>query len=125
MGTTRNVLLVAVFALNALSAWPARSNADSESLSGADLDQVCAGRQSQSDADVLCNTYVHGFLDGFNAGASLPRPDLSYCPPRNLTVASGRLIITKYMRDHPTELDLDAGSIAARAMQAAYPCSKG
>lgn len=91
-------------------------------LTGTDLDMLCGDHDSNSDRDLLCSTYVHGFLDGLNIGATLPKKRLRYCPPRDLTVPQAKLVIEKYLRDHPTELKLDAGTIAARAFLAAYPC---
>ena len=121
----RRAIVASCLTLGLVSAGGLIGHAAAGFLTGADLDELCGSRDTQSDRDLLCNTYVHGFLDGFNTGASLAKERLGYCPPKDLTVALGRLAIAKYLRDHPTERGLDAGTIAARAIMSAFACSDG
>ncbi|SDR28874.1 hypothetical protein SAMN05519103_01756 [Rhizobiales bacterium GAS113] len=121
----RKAIVAGGLTLSFVLAWGPSGYGEGSLLAGTDLDELCGGQDTHSDRDLLCNTYVHGFLDGFNTGASLATLRLGYCPPKNLTVAIGRLAIAKYLRDHPTELGLDAGTIAARAVLSAFPCPDG
>ena len=91
-------------------------------LTGADLDDICNAPVFDRNRDLWCNIYLRGYLEGLAIGAGLQKLGLSYCPPKNLTVREGRLIVGKYLRDHSTEMKLDAAILAARALLAAYPC---
>jgi hypothetical protein len=122
---TRKIIITGSLILGLGSTFATNGFGQDTDLTGADLDKICGNRDSHSDLNLLCYTYMHGFLDGLNIGAALPRMRLSYCPPKNLTIIQGRLIVEKYLRDHPTELELDAGIIATRALLAAYPCPRG
>jgi hypothetical protein len=122
---SRRIVITAGLILGLGSAWATDGFGQGADLTGTELDKLCREHGSGSDHDLWCYIYVHGFLDGFNIGAALPKLGLSYCPPKNLTIDQGRLIVEKYLRDHPTELNLEAGIIAARAFLAAYPCRGG
>jgi hypothetical protein len=74
--------------------------------------------------DFGCTAYIHGFLDGIATGRVVAekKPGM-FCPPKEgVSVDQGRLIIEKYMRDHPGELNHAAGLVAAGAMYDAFPC---
>ena len=103
------VLLVAI-----LSLIPAASYA----LTGVDLYHNCSSEEGSLE-DVECTFYIKGFVDGVMVG-SVP-----FCPPNNgiIDEMQARLIIDKYLQDHPEKLDKDAGLLAERAMMGAFPCA--
>jgi hypothetical protein len=48
---------------------------------------------------------------------------IKYCPPKDgLSVVQARLIVEKYMGEHPEDLHLEAGLSAAQALWDAFPC---
>jgi len=97
--------------------------ANAHALTGVDLYQACKSA-SHSSMDLVCIAYVHGFLDGFQLGRFVGTgPQSKYCPPKDgVSVDQGRLIIEKYLREHPQDLHTQAGLMAASAMMDAFPC---
>ena len=82
--------------------------------------------KTRSIGDAMCVAYIHGFLDGLVIGrvAGEQNPPV-LCPPKDgIEVDQGRLIIEKYLRDHPERLHEEAGLLAAAAMLDAFPCRK-
>jgi hypothetical protein len=80
--------------------------------------------KTRSVGDFGCIAYIHGFLDGIATGRVVAekKPGM-FCPPKEgVSVDQGRLIIEKYMRNHPGELNQAAGLVAADAMYDAFPC---
>jgi hypothetical protein len=95
----------------------AASNANA--LSGLELYRTCHAR------DVACMAYIRGVLDGMQAGDALAKqnPPL-YCPPHEgIPADQGKLVIEKYFREHPGELQEGAGVLAMAALMKAFPCS--
>jgi hypothetical protein len=79
---------------------------------------------ARSMGDFGCIAYIHGFLDGMAAGhAAAEILQGKFCPPKEgVSVDQGRLIVEKYMRDHPGQLNREAGLIVASAMYDAFSC---
>ena len=46
------------------------------------------------------------------------------CPPAGTTPTQARLIVEKYMQDHPENLHLPAQDIVFAAAEQAFPCTK-
>jgi hypothetical protein len=90
----------------------------SYALTGFDLYHICSSEEGSLE-DVECVFYIKGFVDGVMVG-SVP-----FCPPNDgiIDEMQARLIVEKYMRDHPEKLGTDAGLLAERAMMGAFPCS--
>lgn len=89
-------------------------------LSGLELHQYC----HEKDQEIACVAYIRGLLDGMQAGAVLAKasPPL-YCPPHGgIPTDQGRLIVDKYFRDHPEELQEGAGPLVMAAIAKAFPC---
>src|SRR5262245_27734643 len=88
-------------------------------LSGLSLYQSCQAK-SQSAWGFACIAYVHGFLDGSMFGLVIGRnAPTMYCPPKEgVSVDQGRLIIEKHLREHPEQLDKEAGELVADALMA-------
>jgi hypothetical protein len=92
-------------------------------LSGTDLYRSCMAK-NKSLGDLLCIAYVHGFLDGIVSGHGIGKnaPTL-YCPPEEgVSVDQGRLIVEKYLREHPEQLHEQAGIQVTSAMIEAFRC---
>jgi hypothetical protein len=65
---------------------------------------------------------VENFTEGIIIGKKLPEAGLTFCPPKDLTVLQARLIIEKWMREHPKALNESAKNVSMAAMLTAYPC---
>jgi hypothetical protein len=94
-------------------------------LSGTDLYRSCMDKKKGL-GDFMCIAYIHGFLDGMMFGHVIGKklPTL-YCPPKEgVSVDQGRLIVEKYLRDHPEKLHAQAGDQVASAMMEAFMCGK-
>jgi hypothetical protein len=75
-------------------------------------------------ADVVCTGYVRGFIDGvlFGYVIGTKSPNL-LCPPKaGISAVQGRLIVKKYLKEHPETLHEDAGSLVATAFVDAFRC---
>lgn len=95
------------------------ATASADDLSGVQLSEYCTNHDGNT-KETLCVAYVHGLLDGLMMG-SFGR----YCPPKDgVAVPQGRLIIEKFMRDHPEMLHKQAGVVAGVALATAFPCPK-
>jgi|ERR1700730_3780606 hypothetical protein len=93
------------------------ASTNANALTGLNLYQSCQ-EKSQSALDFACIAYVHGFLDGiaFGRGIGMKAPKV-YCPPKaGISVDQGRLIIEKYLRNHPEKLHTEAGELAFSAL---------
>jgi hypothetical protein len=98
----------------------AASNANA--LSGLELYRTC----NTKPLEIACMAYIRGVLDGMQAGRALAKenPPL-YCPPPQGTPADqARLIIEKYFKEHPDELQEGAGALAMAALVKAFPCKQ-
>jgi hypothetical protein len=88
-----------------------------DDFSGTRLYEFCNHHDGHTE-ETTCAAFVHGLLDGLMLG-SMGR----YCPPKEgVSVAQGRLIIEKFMRDHPEALHKQAGIMAGVALATAFPC---
>jgi hypothetical protein len=84
---------------------------------GMDLQQWCSG----GGADGLrCMTFIFGFISGLSYAAD----GKVLCVPDDLTAGQSALIVQKWMRDHPEELNRSMGIVAGRALSAAYACKQ-
>ncbi len=75
-------------------------------------------------AEISCTSYLQGFVDGFSleqarADAGLP----PFCfPLGSVSVTQARLIVQRYLKDHPWNLHKDAGFLISMALVDAFPC---
>jgi hypothetical protein len=122
MTGTRKTIITGGLILGLVSAWATTGRGEDADLTGAELEELCDAPDSNSDRTLWCHIYVRGFLEGLAVGSEASKLGLSFCPPKNLSIVEGRVIVRKYLRDHSTELKLDARTVAARAFLAAYPC---
>jgi Rap1a immunity proteins len=76
---------------------------------------------------LACITYLRGFLDGLQAGNALAKENPPiFCPPHSgIPSDQGQLIIEKYFREHPAELQEGAGPMVMAAIMQAFTCAHG
>ncbi len=91
--------------------------------SGKQLYKSCLAKSAKSTRSSDCAAYIHGFIDGMIMGYTAHGTSRGYCPPvTGVSVAHGRAIVEKWLRDHPERLNTDAGILAGLALSEAYPC---
>jgi hypothetical protein len=74
---------------------------------------------------VMCTVYVRGFVDGFLMGKLVGQenPPL-YCPPdAGVDAQQARLIVRKFLSNHPEKLHEEASFVTSEALMTAFPCS--
>jgi len=67
---------------------------------------------------VECDAYLSGVADTYATAGKVG----GVCIPLAVTGVQLRLVATKYMHDHPQDLELPAGEIARHAFIGAFPC---
>jgi hypothetical protein len=97
---------------------------EANAFTGTELYRSC----QRGPADLSCVAYVRGFVDGMVIGkvvgltvglTKLPM----FCPPNDgILLEQGRLIVEKFLRDHPERLHEQASFLAANALLDAFPC---
>ena|ERR1700712_176412 len=112
--------LAVTFSLAVLVVLPAT---DATALSGAELYRKCS-QKNRKVSDISCIAYVRGFVDGMMIGTILGTETRTvYCPPTDgLAVDQARLVIEKYLKDHPEKLRIEAGYLVGEALVSAFPC---
>lgn len=94
-----------------------------EDFSAKHLQIICERHDPDSTEHMVCVSYLRGLLEGMFFGSVSAVATVGYCPPKNgIAPEEGRLIIEKYMRDHPRYLDEKASVIAGTALLSAFPC---
>jgi hypothetical protein len=93
-------------------------------LSGTDLYRICLeSRKGSNSADLSCRFYIRGLIDGMIMGVAAEGNGVKVCfPDDGLDLDQGRLIIEKYLRDHPEQLNKEAGLLSGSALIDAFPC---
>jgi hypothetical protein len=86
-------------------------------FSGEKLEMLCTERAG---ADA-CALYILGFFQGIMAQQTLGNP---ICLPKGVNGLQAKLVIEKYLREHPENLHDDAWMAASVALAAAFPCRK-
>jgi hypothetical protein len=94
-------------------------------MDGMKLHGACNKDAPNSIGDVFCNGYTLGFLEGFIMGAAqLTVGKRLVCLPEReaISAAQLRVIVQKYLRDHPEELHKLDYELVTSALVAAFPC---
>jgi hypothetical protein len=102
-------------------AYPAK--AQNPELTAQNLYDMCSDNSQH--AKTLCETWIYGFARGMQFSEQVQKSKhLSpvTCLSEKLTGEQARLIIEKYMRDHPERLHFPAAIIAGFALDFAFPC---
>jgi hypothetical protein len=90
-------------------------------FTGADLQSACTDNQD------ICDFWITSALLGaFGSQTNAQQGNFSPagCPPGGITPSQARLIVEKYMRDHPEDLHLPAQEIVSAASRQEFPCTK-
>lgn len=98
-------------------------------LTGMELLRRCEGRAPQgmeSLGEILCVTYLSGLVDGYLVGTiPLDMSRRPLCPPaQGIQNEQMMLIVAKWLRDNPGELNNDARVSAVLALAKAFPCRR-
>jgi hypothetical protein len=101
-----------------MAAWAAPA----ASFTGTELFDLCF--RKGTDGQLACTSYVRGFADGVVFEGLMTGGDAKYCPPRSLPVKDIRLIVEKYLKDHPDQLSKEAGALVGLALHQAFPCKR-
>jgi Rap1a immunity proteins len=102
----------------------ASSMAPAVAVTGTQLYESCQGKARGAALDLSCAAYVRGLVEGLQLGRHLGMhaPKL-YCPPKDgLDPQQARLIIEKYLRDHPERLHENSSFLGMDALMGAFPC---
>lgn len=85
-----------------------------------------AGADTQSLEDAFKAGQCLGFVSGVRNTSDLTRvPEpLRSCVPKTATMGQLARVITKYLKDNPSELNLEQTFLAMLALKSAYPCKK-
>lgn len=114
------------------------AGADERGFSGTDLLKVCDGSLGDW-GDGACLFYISGFNEGVNFGGMITLMQtegyndfsttyqrhqslIKSCRPESVTNEQVRLVVTKYLSDHPERLHEAAKFLIPDAMKAAFPC---
>jgi hypothetical protein len=108
---------VMILALLLATVAPAASD-----FTGVELRNICTSpAKDHPIEETMCKFYIAGLNDGLFGGQMMAQRGMRACiPPIN--GAQARLIVEKYMRDHPEELNKPAPIVIATAIWTAYPC---
>jgi len=90
-------------------------------FTGADLHSICTDNQD------LCDFWITGFMSGmFGSQATAQKENVTpvSCLPGGMTESEARIIVEKYMRDHPERLHLSARDTVFTAFNLAFPCNR-
>jgi hypothetical protein len=111
----RRIALVLTLALGGTQA------ANAQSATGMELHKWCSNPKASDLEELYCAVYLRGFLDGFLEDTA----QNALCLPMGVvTLRQFKLIINKFMREHPEELHESAPTIIARALNIAYACKR-
>jgi hypothetical protein len=112
----KTLSLLAAAALFATT-WPVHA------LTGLDLEQFCDAPRD-STAAISCFTYIRGLTDGLYMADKMEASGVRLCWPKDQTIEpeQSKLIVQKYLKDHPEQLDRNAGALAALAIYLAFRC---
>jgi|SRR5271157_2805602 len=85
-----------------------------------------SGLELQTKCKDTAADYSDGYCTGFIVGSgqvmqSEPGPSL-ICIPGEATVGQAKLVVIKYLNDHPEILHLPASILIRRALTKAWPC---
>jgi hypothetical protein len=111
------VLFTSIPLLAAITILPAHA------LTGSDLEKFC-GEPPESMAGSSCRVYLRGLVDGLYLADKMAAEGRRLCSPndKSIDVDQAKLVVQKYLKDHPEQLHRDGGVLAAVALYLAFPC---
>jgi hypothetical protein len=108
---------VSIFPLLVLATLAAH-RADAQNLSTAgDLQTLCA----KPDQERACSAYALGYAEGVTAAN---KENVTICVPKGVGGRELRLVMDKYLKDHPEQLHEKVSVVLGAAFAGAYPCQK-
>lgn len=117
MANTRRLILPLVVPLVAMMALhPVSTRA---APSGRTLLDQCLS--SLTIAQVTCQTYIEGLIDGHSLSTAGGKGAL-YCIPPGNGMDRAKKIIVKYLKKNAAELERPAGELAFEGLASAWPC---
>ena len=107
----------AIFPLLVLATMAAQ-RADAQNISTAgDLQSQCA----KPEQDRACSAYALGYAEGVTAAN---KENVTICVPKGVGGRELRLVMDKYLKDHPERLHEKVSIVLGAAFAGAYPCQK-
>jgi hypothetical protein len=98
-------------------------------VSGADFYKDCAENDPKTTtaAALSCLVYLRGFVDGIQVGdLAVAEGGARFCPPAGgLSNTQARLVVQKYMREHPELLGKEAAFSITGALYETFTCAPG
>jgi hypothetical protein len=89
-----------------------------DNMTGTDLYQLC--NSNTKTANEWCSIYIAGILAGIVLATDKRLPAI--CVPDKVVGIQAELIVKKYMRERPENLNLPAHAIVYSALGRAFPC---
>jgi hypothetical protein len=116
---TVRVVTSLVIAIAALAAMPA----EADEFTGAQLYTLCT-ESKETVQHTACLAYVRGVTDGLFMAQAMQEQRVRSCFPKDSPIdpVQARLIVEKYMRNNPEQLDRGAIVVAFTALATAFPC---
>ena len=109
----------------AASLWPQQASAEGFYTGAVVYDKCMADKESSSYSQISagCRDYVSGVFDTLILNYGAGRGD-SFCPPGQLTLVQVVDMVRKHMAEHPETRQLDAASVVATPLLAAFKCTR-
>lgn len=79
---------------------------------------------SQINTQIICASYVAGFLSGIANQAILSERKPVFCLPAEANNGQALAVFVKYMSDHPERRHYDVPSLLIVSLGEAFPCTK-
>jgi len=80
--------------------------------------------KENSSFGLFCDGYIAGVADAHSAISHSFRGMTRYCTPEHVTVHQLRLVVVKWLRANPGQLDWAASSLVVQALHDAFPCGE-
>jgi hypothetical protein len=107
-----------LFALALLSLSSANA---ADQLTALTLRQWCSGKAGQD--QISCTAFTPGLINGINVADGVFDQKMKFwCFPNSITAEQAKLVIVKFMNEHPEVLHMGAAPVAAGALHLAFPC---
>jgi hypothetical protein len=95
-----------------------------DKFTASELYKKCTAPKGGSE-QIYCEAYIHGFMHGLWSGEINAEKKITLCKmPDTINTTEARLVVEKYMREHPEKLNQYAGVVAQFAFIEEYGCKK-
>jgi hypothetical protein len=95
-------------------------------ITGAELYSWCRAERADRLA-IACSSYIAGVADAIATRRSRhgARRRSLFCEPPGITLGRERMVVIRYLAQHPEEAPGDAATLILRAFREAFPCDSG